>query len=64
MARPGKVAFLLALFVLLGTRAQYQDYDDYGYNEDEYDYRDEEYEDEDADAEREDSSGDSEDGDM
>ena len=66
MARPGKVAFLLALFVLLGTRAQYQDYDDYGYNEDEYDYDDEEYEDEDedADAEPEDSSGDSEDGDA
>ena len=68
MRRPGKVASLLALFVLLGTlhgtRAQYGDYDDYGYNEDEFDYGDEEYEDEDADAEPEDSSGDSEDGDA
>merc|ERR1712212_597695 len=66
MGRPGEGAFLLALFVFFGTmhgtRAQYEDYDDYGYNEDEYDYRDEEYEDEDADAEPEDSSGDSEDG--
>merc|ERR1712130_1024790 len=67
-ARPGEVAFLLALFVLLGTlhgtRAQYGDYDDYDYNEDEFDYGDEEYEDEDTDAEPEDSSGDSEDGDA
>ena len=65
MGWPGEVAFLLALFVLLGTlhgtRAQYEDYDDYGYNEDEYDYRDEEYEDEDADAEPE---GDGDDGDA
>merc|ERR1712212_1184079 len=68
MGRPGEGAFLLALFVFFGTmhgtRAQYEDYDDYGYNEDEYDYREEEYEDEDADAEPEDSSGDSEDGDT
>merc|ERR1719295_485216 len=62
MARPGEVAFLLALFVLLGTlcgtRAQYEDYDDYGYNEDEYDYRDEEYEDEDAEPEDDGNNGD------
>merc|ERR1719356_1543616 len=52
MARPGEVAFLLALFVLLGTihgtRAQYEDYDDYDYEDDDYDYDDEEYEDEDT----------------
>merc|ERR1719295_590499 len=52
MGRPGEVAFLLALFVLLGTihgtRAQYEDYDDYDYEEDDYDYDDEEYEDEDT----------------
>merc|ERR1719295_844260 len=52
MGRPGEVAFLLALFVLLGTihgtRAQYEDYDDYDYEEDDYDYDDEEYEDEDG----------------
>ena len=52
MARPGEVAFLLALFVLLGrmhgTRAQYEDYDDYDYEEDDYDDDDEEYEDEDG----------------
>ena len=51
MGRPGEVAFLLALFVLLGTlhgtRAQYDDYDDYNYEEDDYDSDDgEEYEDE------------------
>ena len=51
MGRPGEVAFLLALFVLLGTlhgtRAQYDDYDDYDYEEDDYDSDDgEEYEDE------------------
>merc|ERR1719295_1356838 len=63
MGRPGGVAFLLALFVLLGTmhgtRAQYEDYDEY-----EYDYRDEEYEDEDADAEPEDDGNDGDDGDA
>ena len=52
MGRPGEVAFLLALFVLLGTihgtRAQYEDYDDYDYEDDDYDYDDEEYEDEDT----------------
>ena len=52
MGWPGEVAFLLALFVLLGTihgtRAQYEDYDDYDYEEDDYDYDDEEYEDEDT----------------
>merc|ERR1719295_2409546 len=52
MARPGEVAFLLALFVLLGTlggtKAQYEDYDDYDYEDDDYDYDDEEYEDEDT----------------
>ena len=51
MGRPGEVAFLLALFVLLGTLhgigAQYDDYDDYNYEEDDYDDDDgEEYEDE------------------
>ena len=44
MGRPGEVALLLALFVLLGTihstRAQYDDYDDYGFDEDDYDYDD------------------------
>ena len=51
MGRPGEVAFLLALFVLLGTLhgtgAQYDDYDDYNYEEDDYDSDDgKEYEDE------------------
>ena len=68
MARPREVSFLLALFVLLGTlhgtraqyyqelvRAEYEDYDDYGFDEDDYD--NEEYVDEDADAEPEDSNG-------
>merc|ERR1719391_1044644 len=72
MARPGEVAFLLALFVLLGTlrgtraqewqelvRAEYADYEDYNFDEDDYEYGDEDYEDEDADQ-PEDSSGDSE----
>merc|ERR1719365_149266 len=76
MARPREVAFLLALFVLLGTlrgtraqewqelvRAEYEDYEDYGFDEDDYDYGDEYNEDEDADK-LEDSSGDSENGDA
>ena len=63
MARPGEVSFLLALFVLLVTlhgtkaqyyqelvRAEYDDYDDSGFDEDGYDNDNEEYEDEDADA--------------
>ena len=46
MGRPGKVAFLLSLFVLLGTlhgtKAQYDfDYDDFGFDEDDYDYEEE-----------------------
>ena len=44
MGRPGKVAFLLALFVLLGTlqgtRAQYDDYGFEDYDESDYDYDD------------------------
>ena len=51
MGRPGKVAFLLALFVFLGTlqgtRAQY-DEDDYGYED--YDESDYDYDDEESDA--------------
>ena len=47
MGRPGEVALLLALFVFLGTlhgtRAQYDDYDDYNYGED-YDYSHLDYE--------------------
>ena len=47
MRRPGEVALLLALFVLLGTlhgtSAQYDDYDDYNYGED-YDYSHLDYE--------------------
>ena len=78
MGRPGEVALLLALFVLLGTlhgtRAQYDDYDDYNYEEDDYDYAErEEHEDEEREyppmpegypgfAELEGSSGDSDDG--
>ena len=40
------------------VRAEYEDYDDYGFDEDDYD--NEEYVDEDADAEPEDSNGDAE----
>jgi len=51
MGRPGKVAFLLALLVFLGTlqgtRAQY-DEDDYGYED--YDESDYDYDDEESDA--------------
>merc|ERR1719295_1341717 len=67
MARPREVALLLALFLLLGSlrgtraqewqelvRAEYEDYEDYGFEEDDYEYGDQ----------LEDSSGDSEDGDA
>ena len=57
-----KSAHLIALFVLLrtlhGTRAQYDDYDDYNYEEDDYDFDEDEYENE------ADSSYDSEDRQM
>ena len=75
MGCPGEVAFLLALFVLLGTlhgtraqyqdwvRAEYDDYDDGWVDEEDYEYGDLDIEDEEADQ-PEDSSGDSEDGDT
>ena len=60
MGRPGKVAFLLALFVLLGTlhraKAQYDDYGFEDYDESDYDYEEDDdgeeadYQEEDADA--------------
>ena len=60
MGRPGKVAFLLALFVLLGTlhraKAQYDDYGFEDYDESDYDYEEgddgeeADYQEEDADA--------------
>ena len=60
MGRPGEVAFLLALFVLLGTlhgtRAQYDDYGFEDYDESDYDYDDDDggeeadYQEEDADG--------------
>ena len=62
MGRPGEVALLLALFVLLGslhvTRAQYDHYDDYDYEEEDYDYDDDYEEGEDGyEEELADSSG-------
>ena len=62
MGRPGKVAFLLALFVLLGTlhgtKAQYDDYGFEDYDESDYDY-DEDGDGEEADYQEEyaDASG-------
>ena len=60
MGRPGKVAFLLALLVLLGTlhraKAQYDDYGFEDYDESDYDYEEDDdgeeadYQEEDADA--------------
>ena len=44
MGRPGEVLLLLTLCLLLGTlsgtRAQYDDYDDFGFDEDDYDFGD------------------------
>ena len=66
MGRPGRVALLIALFVLLGTlhgtRAQYDDYEFHNYKEDdfaddEYLYEDEENAGDDEEGKPIDSSG-------
>ena len=66
MGRPGKVTFLLALFVLLGTlhcaKAQWDDYDFEEFDESEFDFDDEEDYGEEADYQEEDTDASGEEG--
>ena len=61
MGRLGEVALLFALFVLLGTlhgtKAQYDEYDEYDYDESDYNYEDDYGEEADYQEEDEDASG-------